>query len=33
MAVAEVDLNKRRDTPWLGDMRAQFMKEHRDDLR
>jgi predicted amidohydrolase len=33
VAIAEVDLSKRYEEPWLGDMRARFAKEHRDDLR
>lgn len=33
IAVAEIDLNRRYLDPWLGDMRARFFKEHRDDLR
>jgi predicted amidohydrolase len=34
VAAAEVDLSQRPyDTEWLGDMRARFFKEHREDLR
>jgi len=33
IAVAEIDLNRRYVEPWLGDMRARFIKEHRDDAR
>jgi predicted amidohydrolase len=33
IAVAEVDLNRRYVDPWLGNMRARLMKEHREDLR
>jgi predicted amidohydrolase len=34
VAVAEIDLNSRPYlSPWLGDMRARFFKEHREDLR
>jgi len=33
IAVTEIDLNRRCLDPWLGDMRARFVKEHRDDLR
>ena len=33
IAVAEVDLNHRYAEPWLGDMRARFVKEHRDGVR
>jgi predicted amidohydrolase len=32
-AVVTVDLNRRYPEPWLGDMRARFMKELRLDLR
>lgn len=31
-AVATLDLNRRYKDPWLGDMRARMMKEHRGDL-
>jgi len=31
IATATVDLNQRRLDPWLGDMRARFMKESRFD--
>ncbi len=33
VAVAEVDLNHRYVDPWLGNVRARFIKEHREDLR
>jgi len=33
VAFAEVDLNRRYVDPWLGNMRARFIKEHREDLR
>lgn len=33
IAVAEIDLGRRYLSPWLGDMRARFSKEHREDLR
>ncbi|MEX2262849.1 MAG: carbon-nitrogen hydrolase family protein [Bryobacteraceae bacterium] len=32
-ATATIDLNRRYPDPWLGDMRARFMKELRRDLR
>ena len=32
-ATATIDLNRRYDDPWLGDMRARFMKELRLDMR
>jgi predicted amidohydrolase len=31
IAVSEIDLNRRYPDPWLGDMRARFMKELRGD--
>jgi predicted amidohydrolase len=31
-ATATLDLNRRYKDPWLGDMRARMMKEHRGDL-
>lgn len=33
VAIAEVDLNHRYVDPWLGNVRARFIKEHREDLR
>jgi predicted amidohydrolase len=33
IAFAEVDLNRRYVDPWLGNLRARFIKEHREDLR
>jgi len=33
IAVARIDLNRRYVDPWLGNMRARFVKEHREDLR
>jgi predicted amidohydrolase len=33
IAVADVDLSHRYLDGWLGDMRARFFKEHREDLR
>jgi predicted amidohydrolase len=33
IAIAEVDLNHRYIDEWLGNVRARFLKEHREDLR
>ena len=32
VAVARIDLNRRYDDPWLGNMRERFMKELRLDV-
>jgi predicted amidohydrolase len=32
VTVAEVDLSKRNFDWWQGDLRATFLREHRDDL-
>jgi predicted amidohydrolase len=33
IAFAEIDLNRRYVDPWLGNVRARFITEHREDLR
>ncbi len=33
VAVAEIDLNRRYVDPWDGNLRALFIKQHREDLR
>lgn len=33
VASAEIDLNRRYEDPWVGHVRARFLKEHREDLR
>ncbi len=33
IAVAEIDLNRRYVDPWDGNLRALFIKQHREDLR
>jgi predicted amidohydrolase len=33
IATAEIDLNRRYEDPWVGNVRARFLKEHREDLR